>query len=230
MKEITTTIATTLPDQLDEKFTKNVLRKFCDQINTTFRKFGVLGIKNEIIGNVISARISKGSLIVTMNIDDSKVDKNWEYYFVPEGITKKKERQGKFLVITEAELKGVSLVMFPSDFSLKPVVFDNKYKENTDYFIRKYDQIESGLVERCIENLRPLYVYYPDSLDGDIIQKDAERQGLLKDGNKVFPIEVNSLQGTFNQYRSIIINKWTLINTENLDSQSEKPIEKKLLN
>jgi hypothetical protein len=230
MKEITTSIATTLPDQLDEKFTKSVLRKFCDQINTAFRKFGVLGIKNEIIGEVISARISKGSLVATMNIDDTKVAKNWEYYFVPEGITKKKEKQGKFLVITEAELKGVSIVMFPSDLSLKPVVFDNKYKENTDYFIRKYDQIESGLVERCIKNLRPLYVYYPDSLDGDIIQKDAEDKGLLDCGKKILPIEVNSFQGTFNQYREIIINKWTLISTENLDSQEKKPIEKKLLN
>jgi hypothetical protein len=230
MKEITTTIATTLPDQRNEKFTKNVLRKFSDQINTAFRKFGVLGIDNKIIGDVISARISKGTLVVTMTIDDSKVDKNWEYYFIPEGITKKKEEQGKFLVITEAEFKGVSMVRFPADLSLKPVVFDNKYRENTDYFIRKYDQIESGLVERCIENLRPLYVYYPDSLDGDIIKKDAEKQGLLKDGNKIFPIEVNSFQGTFNQYRSIIINKWTLINTEKSGSQEKKPIEKKLLN
>jgi len=226
IKEIKTIIATTLPDQLGSKYTKNVLRTFADQINNAIPRLKVINRKGIEIGEVKFGSVSKGELAVTMNIDIDSIDKAWEYYFIPEGIIREKEQQGKFMVITKAAIKGISMVMFPTDLSLKPIRFEEKTIEGRDYFIKKYDEIDEKIIADCIDGMKPLYVYYPQSLDPDVIKSDAEKRGLIQDGNYIHPIEVYGWPGSFTQFRNIIIEEWTKANSQLSGIPLKKATEK----
>lgn len=125
MKEITSIIANTLPDSTGVKFTKNVLRKFRDQANSAFPCLPVKTNKGLEVGRVKEAEIVGGMLRFKMEIDADLIDKRWEHFLVPDGNMLASEIQGKFRVITSATIKGMSIVKFPTDLTMKPVRFDD---------------------------------------------------------------------------------------------------------
>lgn len=209
MIEIKTIVATTLPDQKNEKYTKNLLRKFSDQVNFQLRQLPVKRSTKEV-GFVKSAIIHPGKLELVLEVNPDLIDKQWEYYFIPVTKNEEFERQGKFRVIKKAKIDHIAMVKYPTDISLKPYRFEVTFKEGKDYFVKHYSEVPEELIEKCSKEKLPLYVYYPESLHADIIEADAEKRGLLKDGQKISPIEVCSWNGTFAQFKQYIISQWTI--------------------
>ena len=223
MKEIKSIIATTLPDQMNAKLTKNVLKKFSGQINGTVPKLPVRDGNGKKIGQVNSSYVTKGNLSVIMEVDPDLVDKQWEYFFIPDGEATKKEEQGRFAVTLEANFKGVKMVKFPHDLTLKPYRFDQKYKENVDYFIKRHTDITPEVVAEIFTG-KPIYIYYPQEMGTDAIIFDAKEKGFIEDledkegGQQVFPFQVCVWPEDFEHFRIHIIEQWTKLNTGGQDN------------
>ena len=216
MKTIKYTIATTLPDQQMVKFAKNVLKKFRDQINNAFPYLPVTagyGEDEVNIGYVKNALVSTGDLICEISINPETIDKQWEYYFVVKGNMSPFEQQGNFKIIQKADIVGVSMSRAPSDLTSKPVTFFEYIKENQDYFIRKYDDMDEVTVKRIKNSGEQTYIYYPILFTPDELIDDARKRGLVIDhddgtGETVKPFNIDSFDGTFEQFREYINKLW----------------------
>lgn len=213
MKQIKTTIATTLPDQLNSKYTKGCLKSFRDQINNAVPNLPVRDNENFKIGLVTESTIIENRLVSSIEVDTSKIDKDWEYYFVPIAVPFEREVQGNFVVEKSGTIEGVQMVKFPTDLSLKPVRFEKHFKEGVDYHIRKYDEITDDDMVNFTTGLVTVYVYYPSFLGAEEIIKDAQEKGFLQDegdgyGSKVFPFEVSAMPVPFDKFKQHIKKLW----------------------
>lgn len=217
MKQFKYTIANTLPDQRMGKFTKNVLKKFRDQINTAIPhmpvKIGTEGNQRKV-GHIKDAAFSNGDLICTIEVDPSSLDKQWEYFFVPDG-NGNLELQGKFEVYTTGNISGVLMVRSPTDMTLKPITFFEYIKEDQDYFIKHYEELDEFTVKRIKKSGEQTYVYYPVSVDPEDLITDAKKRGLVIDredgtGETLRPFNIDSFGGTFEQFKEYINALWKI--------------------
>ncbi len=223
MKTFKYTIANTLPDQRLGKFTKNVLKKFRDQINTAIPYLPVkIGPEENQrkIGHVKNAAFSDGNLSCIIEVDPSSLDKQWEYFFVPDG-DGKLELQGKFEVYTSGSISGVLMVRSPTDMTMKPITFFEYIAEGQDYFIKHYEELDELTVKRIKKSGEQTYVYYPVSVDPEDLITDAKEKGLIIDrddgtGETLRPFNIDSFDGTFEQFREYINNLWK-IQIENME-------------
>lgn len=233
MKQFKYTIANTLPDQRLGKFTKNVLKKFRDQINTAIPHLPVkIGTEEnqKKIGYVKDAVFSNGDLSCMIEVDPSSLDKQWEYFFVPDG-SGKLELQGKFEVYTSGSILGVLMVRSPTDLTSKPITFFEYIEENQDYFIKEYTELDELTVKRIKKSGEQTYVYYPVEIDPEALIKDARQRGLVIDhkeddtGETVRPFSIDSFDGTFEEFRKHINNLWKIQieNMEKMVNPSKKP-------
>ena len=213
MKQIKTVIATTLPDQLNSKYTKGCLKNFRDQINSPVPDLPVRNNDGNRIGLVKEATVSENKLMVSIEVDTSKINKDWEYYFVPISVPFEREVQGNFVIEKEGTIEGVQMVKFPTDLSLKPFRFEKHFKEGVDYHIRKYDEITDEDMVNFTTGLVTVYVYYPSFLGAEEIIKNAQERGFLQDegdgyGRKVFPFEVSAMPVPFDKFKQHIKKLW----------------------
>ncbi len=215
------------------KFTKNVLKKFRDQINNSVPYLPVkIGIEEKAVkvGVVKDASFSNGDLTCTLEIDPSTIDKQWEYFFVPDG-SGNLELQGRFEVYTSGSIKGISMVRSPTDMTLKPVTFFEYIKENQDYFIKEYTELDELTVKRIKKSGEQTYVYYPVEIDPESLIKDARQRGLVIDhddnetGETVRPFNIDSFDGTFEEFREYINGLWKaqIENMVKMANPSKKP-------
>ncbi len=214
MKTIKTTIATTLPDIANTKFTKEALDGMRDQINKG--DIEVYDLNWNKIGKVKSASIpiDTKNLEVVMKIDDKLIDKSFEWFFVPYGIPVDIGIEGKFEVTRKADLKCIQATNYSTDLSLKPTRFDMEFTEGVDYFVKKYEDLTPELVLEFIEKGLSTWVYYPQSLGADNIIKDAIERGLIVDsddetgGDFVHPFTVSALPLTFEEFKKQVDLSW----------------------
>ena len=213
MKTIKTTIATTLPDQVKSKFTKEALAEMRDQINDPEKDFFVtdVGIKQKL-GVVKKASIPEKDLVVTMKLDDKLIDKSFEWFFVPFGIPIDIKIEGDFEVTRKVDLVCIKMVKAPTDLSLKPVRFEMKFAEGVDYFVKQYDELTPELVSEFIEKGNQVCVYYPESFGWENIVKDALERGIVinedNTGAKlVFPFSM-SVSSSFKKFKKQIDLTW----------------------
>jgi len=226
MKEIKPIIATTLPDQVNSKFTKNVLKKFCDQINSALTFLPVKDVSGKEIGKVKEGVMSNGSLRATIEVNTDLIDKSYEYFFIPDGGVIKKEAQGKFAVITKAVIHGVKMVKIPYDLSLKPIRFEITMKEGEDYYVDEYASLTPEVVSGLIKVGKPVHVFYPVSMGIDMIMEDAKERGLIEDlgddkVSKIHPFIINATKDTFSKFRKTIKKQWQKFNSE----KTENPLK-----
>ena len=217
MKTIKTTIATTLPDQVKSKFTKEALKGIRDQINDPETKFFVVdaGMKLKI-GTVKKASIPDKDLVVTMKIDEKLIDKSFEWFFVPYGIPIDIKLEGEIEEISMVDLVCIQMVKMPTDLSLKPVRFEMVFVEGIDYFVKKYDELTPELVKEHIEKGSQVSVYYPESLGWDSIIKDAVEKGIVNGAEFVHPFAVFAPKISFEEFKRQIELSW-----ENLASEKK---------
>ena len=209
MKTINPKIANTLPDQLNNKFTKNVLKKFKNQINTAIPHLTVKNTQGKEIGEVEQGDIVDGCLKIIAKVNPDLIDKQWEYYFVPDGHIKKKEIQGQYNVITSAIILGVNMVKFPTDLTLKPVRFEQKYIEGVDYHIKEYEDLTPGIVAGLIKDNKIVFVYYPHIMGVDeAIQDSLERVLVTKENGELFPFNITVWPKDFEHYKKHIKSLW----------------------
>lgn len=238
MKQIKTVIATTLPDQLSQKYTKQLLWDFCKQINSAVKSEIPLVVKNnnkdkQIIGNIESSKIDLGGrLTVTMNIDTDLIEKGWEYFFVPHEEPIEVLKQGKFQVMTKAILNGVLMVRTPTSLNLVPVVFEQEFKEGFDYHVKNYEEMTPELVEDSIYDNIPVYVFYPVDLGIKFVLEDALKRGLILPesegkGHHRFPFDVKSVPGTIDDLRKDIQKVWKKHATTLMVNPMKSPTKKK---
>ena len=229
MKTIKTVIATTLPDQLAQKYTKHLLLDFSKQINNAVKREIPLVVKNndkakQIIGNVESSKIDLGGrLTATMNIDTDLIDKGWEYFFVPHEEPIEVLEQGRFQVMTKAILNGILMVRTPTSLNLVPYVFEQEFKEGTDYHVKNYEEMTPELVENSIYDNIPIYVFYPVNLGIKFVLEDALKRGLILPeaegkGHYRFPFDVKSVPGTIDDLRKDIKSVWKQFAMERMEN------------
>ena len=236
MKKFKYIIANTLPDQRRGKFSKKALQRYRDQINSAIP---FIPIKNgnsddsEKIGIVKDALYSNGDLRVTLEVETETIDKQWEFFFVPFVPENRKciEIQGKFEVITGGRITAISMVRAPTDMTLKPVTFFEYIKENQDYFIKEYTELDELTVKRIKKSGEQTYVYYPVEIDPEALIKDARQRGLVIDqddketGETVRPFNIDSFDGTFEEFREHINGLWKIQieNMVKMANPSKKP-------
>ena len=234
MKTFKYTIANTLPDQRMGKYSKNVLKKYRDQINAAFPFISIkYGNEDDSpkIGIVKEASYSNDGLKVILEVETETIDKQWEYFFVlfvPEN-KKHIEIQGRFEVITGGRVTAISMVRSPTDMTLKPVTFFEDIKENQDYFIKHYEELDELTVKRVKKSGEQTYVYYPVSVDPEDLITDAKKRGLVIDredgtGETLRPFNIDSFGGTFDQFREYINALWK-IQIENM-GKTANPLKK----
>ncbi|MCK5615836.1 hypothetical protein KAR91_78960 [Candidatus Pacearchaeota archaeon] len=217
MKTIKTTIATTLPDAVKAKFTKEALSGMRDQINKG--EFFVTDVNREIkIGSVKKAAISEKDLVVKMKLDDTLIDKSFEWFFVPFGIPIDISLEGEFEVIRQVDLVCIQMVKMPTDLSLKPVRFEMEFVEGVDYFVVKHNELTPELVAEFIEKGNQVAVYYPDSMEWADVIKDTLERGLVVDTggepNFVHPFSVSVIPETFEEFKKQIALSWQNFSSE----------------
>ncbi len=238
MKQVKSVIATTLPDQLAQKYTKQLLADYSKQITNAVKREMPLVVKGNdksktIIGNIESAKIDlAGRLSVTMNIDTDLVDKGWEYFFVPHEEPIEVLEQGKFKVMTKAILNGVLMVRTPTSLNLVPYVFEQEFKEGKDYFVKNYEEMTLELVEESIYDNLPVYVFYPRELGIKFVMEDALKRGLILHesegkGHHRFPFDVKSVPGTIDDLRKDVKRIWKLHATTIAENPLKRPTGKK---
>lgn len=223
MKTIKTTIATTLPDSVKAKFTKEALAGMRDQINNPEINFFVTdaGMKQKL-GAVKKASITEKDLVVKMKIDDSLIDKSFEWFFVPFGIPIDVSLEGEFEVIRQVDLVCIQMVKIPTDLSLKPTRFEMKFVEGVDYFVKKHDELTTELIAEFIKNGIHVSVYYPESMGWEHIVRDAVTKGLISENEDhtnmefVHPFSLAAVPITFEEFKKQIALSW-----QNLASQKK---------
>lgn len=216
MKTIKTTIATTLPDQVKSKFTKEALKGIRDQINDPKTKFFVVdaGMKLKI-GTVKKASIPDKDLVVTMKIDDSLIDKSFEWFFVPYGIPVDIKLEGEIEEISMVDLVCIQMVKMPTDLSLKPVRFEMEFVEGVDYFVVKHEDLTYELVTEYIEKGLHVSVYYHESMGWEDTFKSLFEKGLLDpDKNIIHPFSASMIKGTFEEFKHQIALLWQNFSSE----------------
>lgn len=227
MEKIKYFISNTLPDQLGSKFTKSVLKKFRDQINSAVPFLPLTNNckESEKIGYVNNASLINLKLEATINVNTKLIDKRWEYFFVPNGIIKKRERQGKIDVVTLADIISVSMVRYPTDLTLKPIRFEPDFKEGVDYHIHRFDDMKPEMVLEYLKRDKPVYVYYPLLSDVEEAIKDATERGLFLDGN-ILPFEVITWPKGFDNFKKHIRDRWKKQNTVETENLLKKLLSK----
>ncbi len=214
MKTIKTTIATTLPDAVKAKFTKEALEGMRDQINSG--EFKVYDSGWNEIGEVKKAAIpiDTKNLEVVMKLNESLIDKSFEWFFVPYGHPVDVKIEGEIEEINRADLKCIRMVKMPTDLSLKPVRFEMEFVEGVDYFVKKYDELTSESVTEFIEKGNQVAVYYPESMGWPDIIKDSFERGLVVDNGGesgpdfVHPFSISAVKMTFEQFKKQIALSW----------------------
>ncbi len=214
MKTIKTTIATTLPDQVRTKFTKEALAGMRDQINKD--ELLVFNTDWNVVGKVKKASIPEKDLVVTMKINEKLIDKSFEWFFVPYGIPVDIKIEGNFEVTRKVDLKCVQMVKMPTDPTLKPVRFNMEFVEGIDYFVVKYDELTPGLIAEYIEKGNQVSVYYPESLGWVNIIKDAVEKGIVDGAVFVHPFAIFAPKSSFEEFKKQITRSW-----QNLASQKK---------
>jgi len=233
LKTFKYTIANTLPDQQMVKFTKNVLKRFRDQINNAFPLMPVTigsGEKEREIGHIENARISTGDLICDVSVNPETVDKQWEYFFAVRGNMAPFEQQGNIKVVTKADIVSVSMTRAPASLTSKPITFFEYIKEDQDYFIKHYEELDELAVKRIKKSGEQTYVYYPVSVTPDELIDDARKRGLVIDhddgtGETVKPFNIDSFDGTLEQFKEHINGLWKtqIEHMEAMVNPSRKP-------
>jgi len=221
MKNITTTIATTLPDSVKSKFTKEALAGMRDQINDPKKEFFVTDDKMTVkLGPVKKASIpiDTKDLEVSMKLDDTLIDKSFEWFFVPFGIPIDIAVEGDFEVIRQVDLVCIKMVKMPTDLSLKPVRFEMEFTEGVDYFVIKHEDLTPELVAEYIEKRMQVSVYYHSEMEWEDIIKDAIKRGIVaSDGTGpafVFPFTPCVVPETFEEFKKQIALSWQNLASE----------------
>ena len=217
MKTIKTTIATTLPDIVKQRFTKKALEEMRDQMNSG--EFFVTDSNRTIkIGSVKKASIPENDLVVTMKLDDSLIDKSFEWFFVPFGFPIDIKVEGEIEEINKVDLVCIRMVKMPTELSLKPVRFEMEFVEGVDYFVVKYDDLTPELVAEFIEKGNQVAVYYPESMEWADVIKDTIERGLVVDTgdgpNFVHPFSVSVIPETFEEFKKQIALSWQKFSSE----------------
>lgn len=214
MKTIKTTIATTLPDQVRTKFTKEALAGMRDQINNSKEGFLVYDTNWNEIGKVKKASIPEMDLIATMKINENLIDKSFEWFFVPYGIPVDIKIEGNFEVTRKVDLKCIQMVKMPTDITLKPIRFEMDFVEGVDYFVIEYNDLTSELVAEYIEKGNQVCVYYPWLMGWENILKDSIERGIVSEIKEqtivgfVHPFSLSAVPITFEEFKKQVVITW----------------------
>ena len=237
METITPIIATTLPDLTPERETlsKDVLTKFKVKINNYSGGLPVKNTEGKIIGIARGAKMDlRNQLIATLDIDTDKVDKTLEYFFVPSGGIIKKEKQGRCMVILNAEIDHILMTAFPKDQSLPPTRFKVEFKEGVHYFVKRHDELTPETVKEFSAMSVNVYVYYPLDFgkERDVIA-DATRLGIIKDyngiGGEILPgFDIKALPESFDEFKNRIEEMWIQEATKISENPLENPTPEQL--
>ncbi len=218
MKTIKTTIATTLPDQVKSKFTKEALQGMRDQINSG--KIHVVDAEIKLrIGEAKKASIPEKDLVVKMKVNDDLIDKRFEWFFVPSGIPIDIKIEGEIEEINRVDLICIKMVKMPTDLSLKPVRFEMEFVEGVDYFVKRPEELTNELVEELIEKGNQVSVYYHSDMEWESIIKDTVERGLVsetEDGKVefVFPFNPCIVSETFEEFKEKVALAWQNFSSE----------------